>query len=49
MSRINDSIIGASLGEVLLGSLLIPGVDLRITEAHLEGILRKMGVGNRLA
>lgn len=41
--------IDASLGEVHLGNLFIPEVDLRITEAHLEGILRKMGVGDRLA
>lgn len=43
VSRNYDSMMGA--GKEHLVSPLIPGVNQRITEAHLEGILRKTGGG----
>lgn len=47
VSRICDSTTGAALGKSAFGGacLLTPGVNLRMTKAHLEEILRKTGVG----
>lgn len=49
VSRICDSTTGAALGKSAFGGggggPLAPGVNLRMTEAHLEEILRKTGVG----